>query len=49
MQKTPQNSRVDNLISNDKISKNQFKKKKEMSKKKIESIWVHSTNSSLVT
>jgi hypothetical protein len=28
MQKTPQNSRVDNLISNDKISKNQFKKKK---------------------
>jgi len=48
MQKIPQNSRADNLISNDKISKNQFKKK-EMSKKKIESIWVHSTNSSLVT
>jgi len=48
MQKTPQNSRADNLISNDKILKNQFKKKEEMLKKKIESIWVHFTNSSLV-
>jgi hypothetical protein len=33
MQKTPQNSRVDNLISNDKILKNQLKKIRNIEEK----------------